>query len=454
MGERPRLSVINAGLKSTPLRVFGSWSYKATNPDHRSEMHLKTILNRVYRQRGFVFSRFTLTGKVTPTLHVTLEHREGSRPICSGCNRKGPGYDTLKVRRFEFIPLWGVVVFFYYAMRRVDCRRCGVTVEAVPWATGKSSLTKAYAYVLAAWAKRMSWKDVAEAFHTSWESVFRSVKTVVDWGLAHRCLDGVKSIGIDEVLWLKGKFLTVVYQIDQGCTRLLWVGQDRKAKTLLKFFRQFGEKRSKALQFVCSDMWQPYLKVIAKKVKQAIHILDRFHIMANMNKGIDEVRRQEVKNLKAKGQGEVLKGARWTLLKRPENRTAKQEVRLAELVRYNLRSVRAHLLREDFQLFWGYRSPFWAGTFLDRWCTKVMRSRLEPMKKIARSLRSHRPLILNWFRARDQISLGATEGMNNKLKLIIRRAFGLRTYNAMEAALYHTLGDLPDPLTQFAHRFC
>ena len=352
-----------------------------------------------------------------------MKPREGTKAICSGCNKKAPGYDKLEVRRFEFIPLWGIVVFLYYAMRRVDCSRCGVKVETVPWATGKSSLTKAYAYFLAAWAKRMSWNDVASAFHTSWESVFRSVKMVVEWGLEHRNLEGIRSIGVDEVFWLKGKFLTVVYQIDAGRIRLLWLGKDRKVKTLLKFFRKFGRERTAALCFVCSDMWQPYLKVIAKKAKQAVHILDRFHIMANMNKQIDEVRRQEAKDLKAKGQGEVLKGARWTLLKRPENRTAKQELKLAELVRFNLRSVRAHLLREEFQQFWRYRSPFWAGTFLDRWCTKVMRSRLEPMKKIARSLRSHRPLILNWFKAREQVSLGATEGMNNKLKVTRTRFF-------------------------------
>jgi transposase len=420
-------------------------------------MHLKTILNRVYPHRGFVYAGFELSTKEdkTPRLWVRVEPRQGSRPICSGCNRKGPGYDTLEERPFEFVPLWGILVFFLYAMRRVDCRRCGVKVETVPWATGKSTLTKAYAYFLAAWAKRMSWSEVAFAFKTSWESVFRSVEMVVEWGLEHRVLDGIKAIGVDEVLWQRGyKFLTVVYQIDDGCRRLLWVGRDRTVKTLLRFFRQFGRARAAALQFVCSDMWRPYLKVVAKKAAQAVHVLDRFHIMAKMNKAIDEVRAKEARELKAKGMGQVLKGARWTLLKRPENRTPAQEVKLSELVRYNLRAVRSHLLREEFQFFWTYLSPFWAGTFLDRWCRKVMRSRIEPMKKIARSLRAHRPLILNWFRARGLISTGTVEGMNNKLKVITRRAFGFRTYRATEIALYHTLGDLPDPAHQLTHRFC
>jgi transposase len=417
-------------------------------------MHIKTILNLVQRYPGFVFCGFELTGDVTKKIEVRIRPRAGSKPTCSKCNEKGPGYDHLFERRFEFIPLWGIAVFFLYEMRRVACVRCGVTVEVVPWATGKSSLTKAYAYFLAAWAKRMSWSDVAKSFNTSWESVFRSVKMVVEWGLAHRNLDGIRAIGVDEISWLKGKFLTVVYQIDEGCTRLLWIGKDRKAKTLLRFFHEFGRVRTAALRFVCSDMWQPYLKVIAKKAKQALNILDRFHIMSNMNKGIDEVRRQEVKDLKAKGQGEVLKHARWTLLKRPENRTAAQDTKLAELVRYNLRSVRAHLLREEFQQFWEYQSPFWAGTFLDRWCTRVMRSRLEPMKKMARSLLSHRTLILNWFQAREDVSLGATEGMNNKAKVITRRSYGFRIYETERIALYHSLGDLPDPADQFAHRFC
>lgn len=418
-------------------------------------MHLKTILNHVYRHSGFVYGPIQFTEEEPPSLRVMLKPRAGSLAVCSGCGRKRPGYDTLAPRHFEFVPLWGIVVYFVYAMRRVDCLRCGVKVEMVPWATGKSSLTKAYAYFLATWAKRMSWSEVAAVFRTTWENVFRSVAMVVEWGLAHRCLDGIKSIGVDEVLWQRGyKFLTVVYQIDDGCRRLLWVGRERTVRTLLRFFHEFGRERAKNLQFVCSDMWKPYLKVIAKKASQAVHVLDRFHIMAKMNKAIDEVRAKEARALTALGLGEVLKGARWTLLKRPENRTAAQEIKLAELVRYNLRAVRSYLLREEFQLFWGYISPHWAGCFLDRWCKKVMRSQIEPMKKIARTLRVHKPLILNWFRAKGQVSTGAVEGMNNKLKVITRRAFGFRTYRATEVALYHTLGNLPDPAAELTHRFC
>ena len=126
--------------------------------------------------------------------------------------------------------------------------------------------------------------------------------------------------------------------------------------------------------------------------------------------------------------------------------------RLVDLLHYNLRAVRRYLLREEFQYFWAYVSPTWAGRFLDRWCTKALRSRIEPMQKVARMLRAHRPLLLNWFRAKGTLSAAVVEGFNNKARVTTRTAYGFRTYRAMEIALYHTLGALPEP--DAPHRFC
>jgi transposase len=326
-------------------------------------------------------------------------------------------------------------------------------VERVPWGEGKSSLTIEYKWFLARWAKRMSWKEVSEAFRVSWDKVYDAVKYAVSWGLEHRNLDGIAAIGVDEVQWQRGhRYQTVVYQLDEGCKRLLWVGPDRTAKTLLRFFRFLGRERSAQIEFVCSDMWQAYLKVIAKKIPQAIHVLDRFHIMQRIGKAIDKVRAAEVKQLKQDGYEPVLKGSRWLLLKRPENLTDRQALKLEEILQYNLKSVRSHLMKEDFQRFWEYWSPTWAGKFLDQWCTRAMRSRIEPMKQVARMLRDKRGLILNWFRAEGKLSAGIVEGFNNKLKLITRKSYGFRTQEAYETALYHNLGMLPEP--EATHRFC
>jgi transposase len=359
----------------------------------------------------------------------------------------------MQSRQFEFVPLWGIPVFFIYALRRVHCKRCGVKVEAIPWADGKHTLTNTYMHFLANWAKRLSWQEVARTFRTSWEKVFRSVEWAVQWGLAHRDLSNIRSIGVDEVLWQRGhKYLTVVYQIDNECKRLLWVGKDRTVKTLLKFFHEFGKERSTQLLFVCSDMWRPYLRVIAKKASQAIHVLDRFHIAMQMNKAIDEVRAKESRDLKAKGLAPVLTHSRWCLLKRRENLTENQEIKLSDLLHYNLKAVRSYLLKEDFQFFWDYISPHWAGVFLDCWCHRAIRSRIGPMKKVARMLRTHRELLLNWFRAKKAISSGTMEGLNNKLKLTTRKSYGFRTFRAAEIMLYHSLGNLPQP--ESTHRFC
>lgn len=417
-------------------------------------MQLKSILNRVERYKSFVYGKAHWVENATrPTIEVRIEPRANSRPICSGCGRVGPGYDRLPERRFEFVPLWQIAVFFVYVMRRVDCPRCGVTVEQVPWAEGKCTMTTTLRWFLARWGKRLSWQEVARIFRVSWEDVFRSVKYAVSWGLAQRNLSGIEAIGVDEIQWQRGHhYLTLVYQIEDGMKRLLWVAQDRTEASLRGFFQTLSEEVRLSIRFVCSDMWQAYLNVIAEQLKNVVHVLDRFHIMKKMGEAIDKVRRGEARKLEKDGYEPVLKQSRWCLLKRPENLTEKQTVKLAELLQYNLQSVRSYLLREDFQRFWEYISPGWAAKFLDQWCTRTLRSRIEPMKNVACSLREHRDLILNWFRARGSVSAGAVEGLNNKAKLTTRKAYGFRTYEGIETALYHTLGALPVP--EFTHEFC
>ena len=418
-------------------------------------MQVKTILNRVQKHPGFVYGRVAFDeqeGRLALTVDIYPHKR--NRPRCSGCGQRGPQYDRLEPRRFEFVPLWGLRVFFYYMMRRVACPRCGVTVEQVPWAEGKHQVTTTYMWFLASWARRLSWKEVAQVFHSTWDTVYRSVKMAVDWGRTHQNLEGITAIGFDEIQWQPGhrSFLTLVYEITAGRRRLLWIGQKRTKTTALEFFRWFGETRTQALSFVCSDMWAAYIAVVAKQAGAALHVLDRFHITQQMNKAIEKVRRAEVRELRQQGQPAFLTHARWTLLRRPKNRTAKDRGRLRELVRHNLKAVRAMLLREDFQRFWKYRDPIWAGMFLDDWCHTVMRSSIEPMKTVVGSLRKHRALLLNWFAARGEVSTAAVEGMNNKAKLTVRKAYGFRGFKCLETALYHTLGRLPEP--EVTHRFC
>jgi len=414
-------------------------------------MRLITLLNHCQHFTGFVYGKARLCQQ-TDTIEIDVRPRRGSKPVCSGCHRPAPGYDHLGVRRFDFIPLWGFMVQLLYRMRRVDCSTCGVRVEEVPWAIGKHQLTKAYMVFLAHWARRLSWKETAIAFRTTWDKVFDAVRYVVEWGLVHRELGQIRAIGVDEIQYSKGhKYLTLVYQIEEGCTRLLWIGKDRTVESFEQFFNMIGKQLCDGIEFVCSDMWQPYLRVIRERCTNALNILDRFHIVAKMNEALDDVRASEARKLAKDGHKPILKKSRWCILKRKTNLTSHQRFRLRDLLRYNLRTVRAYLLKEDFHQFWEYNSPTWAAKFLDSWCQQAMRSRIEPMKKVAKTLRKHRELILNYFRARKRLSSGTVEGLNNKAKVTMRRAYGFRTFRATEIALYHVLGKLPEP--QVTHRF-
>jgi transposase len=419
-------------------------------------MQLKAILNRLQKQPGFVYAKVSWVRRPLGRreLRIDIRPRKGSRPVCSGCGRRCRCYDRLLERHFQFVPLWGLPVFFAYAPRRADCSRCGVTVEMLPWAVGKSPVTITFAWFLASWAKVLSWKETAMRFGTSWHVVLTAVRHAVQWGREHLDLDGISAIGVDELAWKKGhRYLTLVYQLDHGCRRLLWIGRDRTAASFNRFFDWLGEARTANLKFVASDMWRAFLSVVARRAGAAVHVLDRFHVAQLFSKAIDEVRREEARRLREKGDRVTLKHARWPLLKRSQNLTEGQQGRLTELLlRANLKTVRAYLLKEHFQWFWSYQSAYWAGRFLDRWTAAAVRSRIEPVARFARTLRAHRAHLLNWFRARGTIALGAVEGMNAKARVTTKIAYGFRTYEHAEIALYHRLGNLPEP-TWFTHRF-
>ena len=414
-------------------------------------MLLIRLLNACHHFPGFVYAGARLCAAIN-TIEVDVRPRQHSKACCSACHEPASGYDQLPQRRFEFIPIWGYAVILLYCMRRVDCGQCGVKVEEVPWGTGKHQLTKAYMLFLSHWARKLSWKDTAQSFHTSWEKVQQAVAYVVEWGLAYRQLGPLRAIGVDEIAYGKGHdYLTLVYQIEVGCTRLLWVGEKRTKETFQKFFDMIGKDLAEKIEFVCSDMWKPYLDLIRQNCTAALSILDRFHVVAKLNKAIDEIRSDEARQLVRDGYEPVLQKSRWCLLKRRENLTDKQTVKLRDVLSYNLKSVRAYLFKEYFQHFWDYDSPAWAGKFIDQWCGEVMRSRIEPLKKFARTMRSHRELLLNYFRARKEFSSGVIEGLNNKAKVTMRRSYGFRTFKMTELALYHVLGKLPEP--KLTHSF-
>jgi transposase len=373
--------------------------------------------------------------------------RQRSRPICSGCGRKRPGYDTLRQRCWRHVPFWGIQTQLLYRPRRVQCRRCGIKVEAIPWARRKSSLSLPLIMVLTAFAKHLSWKEVARLFGLHWNTVRAAVQQVVDYGLEHRGTTAVLYIGIDELSRRRGHtYVTMVYDLVRR--RLLWVGDGRDKQVLEEFFDQWGTERTKALQGICCDMWEPYADVIRHMAPGATLVFDKFHIVKHLMETVDKVRRQESAE-KGQEHKDLVKGTRYIWLKNPWNLTDKQRIRLSQLEKLNLKINRAYLLKEQFRQFWDYVYPANAKKFLQQWFWWATHSRLEPMREFAWMLRRHQQDIMNYFKLR--ITAASVEGLNRKAKVISQRSYGFRTFATFRLALYHALGDLPMP--KLTHTF-
>ena len=155
-------------------------------------MHVKTILNRLAKFKGFVVNEIAFNNN--SEIEISLRPRKHSCPICSGCGVAGSSYDQRSARHYEFVPLWGIKTYFVYSPRRVDCVTCGATIEKLPWSDGKHHQTTMLRMFLAHWAKKISWKEVAAEFQTTWQNVFRAVAWVVEYGLEHRDLSGITAI--------------------------------------------------------------------------------------------------------------------------------------------------------------------------------------------------------------------------------------------------------------------
>jgi hypothetical protein len=319
-------------------------------------------------------------------------------------------------------------VFLVYAMRRVSCPTCKrVVIEQIPWATGKSPMTLAFLVFLASWAKVVAWKEVGIRFRVGWDAVYRAVEWVVEYGKEHRNLEGVTAVGVDEIQRSHGRhYLTMVYQIDAGCRRLLWIGRGRTKK---------------AFQAVLHLVWKRSLRQDPILLHRHVETLSRSHRQActrcprpcsTVSISSPNLAWQSITSgakkppgLRAKGK-QILVRTRWIWLK-PVNLTRKQRHHRRDLfanpVNLDLKTIKAYFFRLDLDRLYG-TTPFpeHAGHPSDDWCQRVMRSRIQPMMTVARTFRSHRDLILNYFRARKVFSSGVVEGLNNKAKVGMRRA--------------------------------
>jgi len=404
-------------------------------------MLVESLVKETMELQGFRVT--TVTGD-TAGLAVQLAPDRRFSPRCGVCGQVGRYRDTRAARDFRHVPLWGIPVTLTYEPRRVHCEYCeGVHIEAMPWVAGKQRFTRALMVTIATWTRVLPWKEVARLFRCSWGTVAKAVDAAVSYGLAHRDLSDVTHIGIDEISRKKGHvYVTNVY--DLKSKRLLWSGEDRREATLEAFFEFLGPEKTAALQGICCDMWQPYIDVIKAYAPQAVLVFDKFHIVRHLMEAVDQVRRDEIRE-KDKAHKDLMYRTRYIWLKNPWNLTDKQQARLSTLEHLNLKINRAYLLKELFRNFWTYQRAGWAKRYLKKWFWWATHSRLAPLRDFAWMLRRHEDDILSYFRM--PIDNGTVEGLNNKAKLIIHRAYGFRTPKNYIRNLYHCMADLPLPKT-------
>ena len=380
---------------------------------------------------------------------IAMIERDGRYALrCGSCGERARYRDKRFERSFRHVPLWGIPVNLRYTPCRVDCESCGIRQERMPWTAGqKKRMTHALACTLAMWVRKVTIAEAARMFRCSWNTVSDALEYVVEYGLRHRDLSGIKHIGVDEISQRRGHvYLTNVYDLDTST--LIWSGPGRSKETLRAFFEWFGPERAARLEGVCCDMWQPYIAMIKEHAPDAILVFDKFHVAQHLSRAVDQVRRNEIR-AKGKAHKEVVAGARYVFLKNPENLTGNQRKSLGFFMKLNLQITKAYLLKEAFRKFWQYTRPGWAENYLEKWFWWATHSRLKPMRDFAWMLRRHQKNILAYFKLR--MTNAGSEGMNNKAKAISHRAYGFRTPKYFILNMYHCLGRLPEP--QLTHTF-
>jgi transposase len=372
---------------------------------------------------------------------IHLDAKRGRKLPCGVCGRPCRAKDKIRERRWLHVSLWGIPVFLYYCPRRVRCPEHGIKVERIPWNMGKKPVSFPLITVLAFWSRMLAWDQVARLFRVSWNTVRSAVDAAVAYGRAREQYQRVRFIGIDEISRKKGHvYHTQVYDLEGK--RLLWTGAHRDKDSLRRFFAWWGEERTAAIEGVCCDMWQNYIDVIRERCGESVIVFDKFHIVRHLLEAVDKVRRMELKAIGGVD-AEALKGTRYIWLKNPWNLTDRQEARLTDLLKRNLRIVKAYLLKELFRKLWEYTRRAWAANYLKRWFWWATHSRIKPLRDFAWMLRRHEEGILAYFDLR--IDNGSVEAMNNNAKAISHRARGYRSEATFSLAMIHGLGKLELP---------
>ncbi len=334
-------------------------------------------------------------------------------------------YDR-KIRRVRDLSCGDARIYLEVELRRVWCRGCGaVKQEKLAWLAESPFHTKRFAFFVGRRCRTATISDVARELHLDWRTVKELDKQYMREQLRRIGTPGPKAIGIDEISIRKGHTYRIVVS-DLIRRRPIWFGgEDRKEASMAMFYDWLGEKKCRGIRLAVMDMWKPFRNATTARAPQAAILFDKFHVVRHLGEALDKVRKSEYARLSGKDR-RYIKGQKYTLLSHQENLTLEGKQSLKALLAANKRLNTAYLLKETFGQLWDYEREGWARRFFENWRASLKWQRLEPYEKFAEMIDRHWDGIAAYCKPENKVSLGFVEGLNNKIRVIQRRAYGLR----------------------------
>jgi transposase len=371
---------------------------------------------------------------------VYLDHAEGVAWKCPKCGAARPLYDHVEERQWRHLDTCQYATILHARLPRVDCPVNGVVQVVAPWTEGRSGFTVLFEARQIDLLKACDVEDAANLCGVSWDQSWRILERAVRRGMSRRPHRIPERMAVDEKSFAKRhKYETIVCDLDKGTVE--YVGEDRKEESLAGYFRQFTGEELARVRTVTMDMWDPFVAATRKAIPGAEDkiVYDRFHVMRYVVQAVDDVRRQEHRELMKDG-CDILKGTRWLWVTNTENLEEEPRHDYETLRRLDLKVARACALKENIRRMWKYRKIGWAERFFNRWYGWAVRSRLGPMKKAAQTLKSHAKNILTYVKHR--VTNAVAEGLNSKIQKIKDMACGFRNRKHYRTAIYFHCGGL------------
>ncbi len=370
---------------------------------------------------------------------VSVELYPGATLHCPKCEGRGSRYDS-RERRWRHLDTMQYRTILVADVPRVQCDEHGVVQVTVPWSDPKSRFTALFEALVIDWLKEASFSAVARQLSLSWDQVDGIQERAVRRGLARRRKQRPRRIGVDETSFRKrAEYITVVNDLDQN--KVLWIGDDRRKQTLSAFYTELGVEGCNRLESVAMDMWAPYISSTREHVPDADRriVFDKFHVAQHLGRAVDEVRKSENRELAREGDGR-LKKTKYLWLTNPDRMSRSRWEGFAPLRNSHLRVARAWAIKESAMMLWGYVRRGWAERAWKGWYDWAIRSRLEPIKRVARLIRYYWDGVIN--AATTNVTNARSEGMNSKIQWIKRKACGYRNRRRFHNAIYFHLAGL------------